>query len=79
MTSVLPPSASDPEDEALTQKPARVVEPGPGSREYATDDHYTTTERRSPFPVVVAAIVAAIVILVTVTAVLLSSQGIALW
>ena len=75
MTSVLPPSASDPDDEALTQKPTRVEARGPGSREYATDDHYTTTARRSAFPVVVAAIVAVIVILMTITAVILSSHG----
>lgn len=62
MTSILPPSASDPDD-SVTRKPAE-----PESQDYIT------TERRLSLPVLVVITVAALVILGTVVAVVLSSR-----
>ncbi len=62
MTSVLPPSASDPDD-AVARKPA---EPEP--------QDFITTERRLSLPVLVVVTVSVLVILGTVLAVVLSSR-----
>ncbi|HET6262475.1 MAG TPA: hypothetical protein VFG99_09590 [Chloroflexia bacterium] len=65
MTSVLPPSASEDDDYALSKKaPAR-----------SEHEDYVATPRRTPVPVLVAVLVAALVILGTVLIVMLVWGG----
>ena len=66
MTSVLPPSASEDDDEyAFTRK-------GPAPNEH---EHYVATPRRTPVPVMVAIVVSVLVILGTVLVVMLVWGG----
>ncbi len=65
MTSVLPPSASEDDDYALTRK-----EPAESQH-----DHYVATSRRTGVPVFVAIAVALLVILGTVVIVMLVWGG----
>jgi hypothetical protein len=65
MTSVLPPSASEDDDYALSRKePAR-----------SEHEDYVATSRRTSVPVLVAVLVAALVILGTVLIVMLVWGG----
>lgn len=63
MTSILPPSASDPDD-LVTREP---VEHEPAH------ENYIRTERRLSLPVLIVITVSVLVVLVTVAAAVLSS------
>lgn len=63
MTSILPPSASDPDDAELTERPRP---------KHARPDQYTVGERGGSFPVIVVAMVSALVIIGTILVVYVS-------
>lgn len=66
MTSVLPPSASEDDDEyAFTRKEPKGSE----------HDHYVAAPRRTPVPVLVAVVVSVLVILGTVLIVMMVWGG----